>query len=117
VPQPLGLGAYCRPVIGRKDDDGDISPGKVLLENHVLVASDKRLEAGLFCGVEQIAVGQSGSAHLEGGADIVRRQDVAHAERSVLVEQNSHPFEGWAIFAKRSTARTRSTGTPSKTRQ
>src|ERR1700739_1044642 len=41
-----GLGSYCCPPVGRKDDDGDVSPGEVLLKDKVLVAGDKALETG-----------------------------------------------------------------------
>jgi hypothetical protein len=38
------------------------------------------------------------------------RQNAAHASRRVFVEENSHPFAGAPILAKRNTALTRSTG-------
>ncbi len=40
----LRLGSYCCPPVGGKDDDGDFSPGEVLLKDKVLVAGDKGLE-------------------------------------------------------------------------
>jgi hypothetical protein len=36
----LRLGSYCCPPVGGKDDDGDVSPGEVLLKDKVLVAGD-----------------------------------------------------------------------------
>jgi hypothetical protein len=50
------LGADERPGIGRKDHDGNVAAGEVLLENHILVAGDERVETGLFCFVEQLPV-------------------------------------------------------------
>src|ERR1700737_5001586 len=49
----LRLGSYCCPPVGGKDDDGDVSPGEVLLKDKVLVAGDKGLETGLFGFVQQ----------------------------------------------------------------
>src|SRR5216683_2818273 len=64
APDRLRLGSYCCPPVGGKDDDGDVSPGEVLLKDKVLVAGDKGLETGLFGFVEQLPVRDAGPAHL-----------------------------------------------------
>src|SRR5580693_6934899 len=60
----LRLDSYCCPPVGGKDDDGDVSPGEVLLKDKVLVAGDKGLETGLFGFVQQLPVRDAGPAHL-----------------------------------------------------
>ncbi len=40
----------------------------------------------------------------------MRRQDAADLDRSILFKQDSHPFEGEPMLAKRRTAFTRSRG-------
>jgi hypothetical protein len=44
----LRLGAYQRPRIGREDNDGDASPGEVLLKDEVLVAGEDCVETGFL---------------------------------------------------------------------
>src|ERR1700719_2200804 len=106
----LRLDSYCCPPVGGKDDDGDVSPGEVLLKDKVLVAGDKGLETGLFGFVQQLPVRDAGPAHLGGGPHVMALQNAAQAPRDVFVEQNPHPLEGEPILAKRSTAFSRSRG-------
>src|SRR5215471_2345731 len=107
---PLGLGAYDRPDIGRKDHHGDISAGDILLKNKVLVAGDERVETCLLRFIEQLPVGVGGPAHFGGRAHVMAHQNAAHAPWGVLVEQNPHPFEGVPILANRKTPLTHSRG-------
>ena len=109
APHALRLGSHYRPDIGGEEDD-NFSPGEVLLENDVLIASDERVETGLLRSIEQVAVGRGRPAHRGGRPHVMARQNAAHASRGVLVEQNPHPFEGEPILAKRRTAFTRSRG-------
>jgi hypothetical protein len=106
----LRLGAYRRAPVGREDHDGDGAARDALLEGEILVSGNKDFERAFFGFVEQLPVcegAQPISAAVRTSWPVRMRRTAA---RNVFVEQNPHPFDGIAPFAKRSTPLTRSSG-------
>ena len=85
-----------------------------MLKGEVLVTGDENFKTGALGDIEKISVGKCRPAHLPGWLDVVIGRDAAHAERSIVVEENLHPLDGDPSLAKRRTPLTRSSGRLSK---
>ena len=93
------LSANEGPSVGGKDDDGDRAAGNILLRGKALVCGNKGAKTGFLGLIEQLPIGITRPPHLAGGPHVVAGEDAAQLSGNILVEQNSHAFEGAVIFA------------------
>src|SRR5947209_5999693 len=107
-------GADGRPVVGRQNQNGELSPGDLLLVFKILIRRNEDLEFP-FRFPKEITVLQSTPAHLLRCANDVAGQELAQWKRRASVEEDFHAA-GWSVsfWAYSSTATTCSRVTSGK---